>query len=162
MSVSKVKDNWPALAKAIEELAQREVLVGVPQVEAPREGDEWDGPMNNATLAYIHDNGSPAANIPARPFMAPGVEKVQDYVTARLESAGRAAMDGDQGTVEVELEKAGMKTQASIRNTINDGIEPELADSTLAARRRRGRTGTVPLVDTGQLRNSIQYVVRKK
>lgn len=162
MSVSKVKDNWPALMKAIEDLARREVLVGVPQVEAPREGDEEHGPMNNATLAYIHDNGSPKANIPARPFMAPGVEKVQDYVTARLEAAGRAALDGELGTAEVELEKAGMKTQASIRNTINDGVQPELAASTLAARRQRGRTGTVPLIDTGQLRNSIQYVVRKK
>jgi hypothetical protein len=31
----------------------------------------------------------------------------------------------------------------------------------LRARRARGRTGDVPLVDTGELRNSITYVIRK-
>jgi hypothetical protein len=33
---------------------------------------------------------------------------------------------------------------------------------TLERRRAKGRTGTKPLIDTGQLRNAITYVLRKK
>ena len=109
-----------------------------------------------------------AANIPARPFMRPGIMEVKDFIAKELEKGARGAMNGDAGAVDIALNRAGLKAQASIRGKINEGIAPELAPSTLAARRARrarrarGRTGTKPLVDTGQLRNSINYVVRKK
>jgi hypothetical protein len=71
-------------------------------------------------------------------------------------------------------------TQNAVRTKITDGPFAPLADSTLRARARRGRKGAVaelksraqgnapnnanakPLIDTGQLRKSITYVVRKK
>jgi hypothetical protein len=45
--------------------------------------------------------------------------------------------------------------------TAGQGFAP-LAAATLAARRRKGRTGTKPLIDTGQLRRAITYVLRRK
>ena len=155
-AVSKLLDNWPTFRASLGNLTS-DVLVGVPADKITRKDV-----MTNASLAYIHDQGSPAANIPARPFMRPGIMEVKDFIAKELEKGARGAMNGDAGAVDIALNRAGLKAQASIRGKINEGIAPELAPSTLAARRARGRTGTKPLVDTGQLRNSINYVVRKK
>ena len=155
-----------------------DVLVGVPAEKAQRK--EENQPMNNATLAYIHDNGSPAANIPARPFMRPGIYAAQDKITGALRAGAVQALDGKTAAVERSLNIAGLTAQSSIRGVINEGIAPPLADSTLEARARRGsksakhelnarsqgmtlgNAGAKPLIDTGQLRNSINYVVRRK
>jgi len=48
-----------------------------------------------------------------------------------------------------------------VKAKISSGPFKKLADATLAARRRRGRTGTKPLQDTDQLLNSVTYVMRK-
>ena len=153
-----LRDNFPTFRASLDNL-KAEVLVGVPSDKTGRKGDKE---MNNATLAYIHDNGSPAANIPARPFMHPGIMDVKEGIAKALESGARGAMHGEQNAVDKALNVAGLTAQSSIRATINKGIDPALAPSTLAARRARGRTGTKPLVDTAQLRNSINYVVREK
>ena len=63
------------------------------------------------------------------------------------------------------LHRVGLTAQNSVRRVINAGVAPPLAASTLRSRRTRKvakRTGTVALIDTGQLRNSITYVIRPK
>jgi phage gpG-like protein len=137
-----------------------DVLVGVPAEKGIR-NEEGQG-MNNATLAFIHDNGSPAANIPARPFMRPGIIAAKEKITSSLRAGAVGAMHGESSTVERALNVAGLAAQSSIRATINAGIEPALAPSTIAARKAKGQKGEKPLIRTGQLRNSINYVVRKK
>jgi hypothetical protein len=42
---------------------------------------------------------------------------------------------------------------------INSNVGPPLKPGTLAARRRRGLKRTNTLVDTGQMRNAVTYVV---
>lgn len=161
MSNPVVKDNVAAVLAAIQGLVNRQVLVGIPSAKAERSNEPGE-PINNAQLGYIHEFGSPLANIPARPFLIPGVEMVEDKVTDRLQKAAKAAIKGDSNKVEAELHAAGLAAQAGARFQLNSGEHEALAPSTLAARRRRGRTGDKPLVDTGQLRNSITYVVRDK
>lgn len=156
-----ILNKLPKLKTAFAQLAQQEVLVGVPSEDAARKSEEKQ-PMNNATLAYIQDNGSPAANIPERPFMRPGIQDCKEKVVKQFKNGAKAALEGNADAIDKALHTSGLIAQAAIRNRINAGPPPPLAKSTLAARRRRGRTGTVPLVDTGQLRNSINYVLRKK
>lgn len=150
------------ILKASLPLFKKDVLVGVPN-ESPKRKAEGEavGPMNNATLAYIHDNGSPAANIPARPFMQPGIASAKERIVSTLLAGAKANIAGNTEAIENALHKTGLIAQAQIRSKINEGIAPELAPRTLAARRARGRTGTKPLIDTGQLRNSINYVIRE-
>lgn len=154
-----VNDRMPALLKAMSALVKSEVLVGVPAESTERNDGE---PINNATLGYIHETGAPAAGIPARPFLIPGVAAVEDKVADQLGKGAQAALKGDQRAVDQRLHAAGLVAETSVKNTINAGIAPALSDSTIANRQRRGRTGTVPLVDTGKLRNSITHVVRRK
>ena len=157
-----ILDNLPKLKTSFARLASQEVLVGVPKETDPRKDENEKQPMNNATLAYIHDKGSPKRNITARPFMEPGIEACKDRVVNQFKIGAKKALDADDAAIEHALHKSGMIAKLSIQNTINAGPPPPLAEETLAARRRRGRTGTVPLIDTGQLRNSINYVIRKK
>ena len=184
-------DNLSALVKGLKSLVGKEVLVGVPEDKSQRDSNgNHIGPANNATLAYIHDNGAPASNIPARPFMRPGINAVRERITSRMQSAVKAALDGHPEKVDAQLEAVGLIAATSIKKTINDGdgFTP-LLPSTVAARYRgrgakrprkselayaaliaSGQTpgdaqtaaGIKPLIDTGQLRNSITYVVRDK
>lgn len=154
-----INDRMPALLKAMSLLVQSEVLVGIPAESTERsEGDA----INNATLGYIHETGAPAAGIPARPFLVPGVAAAEEDVADQLAKGATAALAGDKTGIDQRLHAAGLVAETSVKNTLNAGVEPALADSTIAARARRGRTGTVPLIDTGKLRNSITHVVRRK
>lgn len=173
-----VKDLLPKIKEGLARIEKQEVLVGIP-AESPQRKDE-KGPMNNATLAYIHDNGSPAANIPARPFMRPGIMLAKEKIANTLGAAAVRTLEGGNGQMSSALHKIGLIAQASVREVINEGVAPPLADSTLKARARRGRKGAIkelknraeglaagmgdakPLVDTGQMRNAISYVVREK
>lgn len=154
-------DNVAKVLASIQELAGKQVMVGIPASKAEREEGDTE-PINNAQLGYIHEYGAPASNIPARPFLNPGIARTQESINNHLKKAAKAAMDGNEEKVDVELNATGLIAQAGARNEINSGDLAPLAKSTLAARRKRGRTGDKPLIDTGQLRNSITYVIRKK
>lgn len=172
-------DKLGEVLKGIDALVGKRVLVGVPGKTADRNQDEY-GPMNNATLGYINEFGSPASNIPARPFLVPGVEEGMDAIAARLEKAAVAATNNDPGAVDKQLHAAGLEAQTAVREKITTGPFEPLKLSTLRARARKGRKGAKeeiasrlagnepnpenarPLIDTGQLRNSISYVIRKR
>lgn len=153
-------DRLDEVLKSISGLMQKEVLVGVPDSTAGRK-DEGE-PLSNAEIGYILENGSPANNIPERPHLVPGVEDARPKFEPQLQKGVEAALDGDLEKVDRSLNRAGLVAVNSVRAKINSNIPPKLADSTLAARRRRGVTRENTLVDTGQYRNSITYVVRKK
>lgn len=164
-----VTDKTAALREALKKLTSQEVLVGIPEAKAAREGE-----MNNATLGYIHDKGSPAQNIPARPFMEPGIAKKRDDIVAELRAAGEAALDMQPGKIDQRLQRVGLIAQAGIRSMFGGGEMAPLKPETIASRTNAkgraknqkkmgdGGAAAVPLIDTGQLRNSISYVVRKK
>ena len=141
----------------IKAMLGKQVLVGIPDANAGRK----DGAITNAALGYIHENGSPARNIPARPFLIPGVAAVKAKTVSILK---RAAEDGleNPSAVDKGLNAAGLVAVASVKNRIRngEGFAP-LSEATIAERKRKGAKGTKPLIRTGQLLNSITYVVRE-
>ena len=157
-----VRDNFPKLQKGVQAVIAVDVLVGVPAEKAPREEDARGTPINNAALAYIHDNGCPAVNIPARPFMRPGIENARHDIESGFAKAASAALEGRTDDMMLQLNAVGIKAATAIRMKINTGPFLPIGAATIAARRRRGRISTKPLIDTGQMRNSITYVIRKR
>lgn len=153
-------DRLDDVLKSITSLVQQEILVGVPDSTAGRKDD--DQPISNAEIGYIQEMGSPANNIPARPHLVPGVEEAESKFTPQLQKGVEAALDGNAEQVGRRLDSAGLIAQNSVRAKINSNIAPELAESTLEARRRRGVTRENTLVDSAQYRNSIIFVRRKK
>lgn len=152
------KDKVAQVLKGIRLLEEESIYVGVPEKNDERK----KGTITNAHLAAIQEFGWPKGNIPARPFLVPGVRDSEEKVAPHLRKAADAAMERKPSKVRQQYDAAGLIAQNVVRAIINRGINPPLKKSTIAARKRRGRMGTKPLIDTGQLRNSITYVIRKK
>lgn len=191
IGVQKTVDNVAQLMARVTALTTSDVLVGVPADKSARK----DAGPTNAEIARIHEFGSPAHNIPARPFLFPGIKRIRSQAMAMLKLGAQDALQG-KGSVDVTLNKVGMLARNSVVNEITDPDPPftPLAYATIRARLRRTAAGRrqlrkakaiqqasdtgrsmltgeaaiarlgltfKPLIDTGALRASISYVVRK-
>lgn len=156
-------DKVPAALAALRYLDTSRILIGVPASTAGRQEDA-DGnaaPINNAAIGFIQENGAPEVNIPARPFLVPGVASIKDQAAKRLASAAKSVLSADPKQAEDQFNAVGLMGQNAVRRKITDGPFIPLSERTLAARAARGVTRTKPLIDTGQLRAAITYVIRK-
>ena len=115
---------------------------------------------SNALIAYWMENGT--EHISPRPFLKPGIKAAQKKISMWLERAGQASLDGKPEMVMKSLMAAGLVAQSSVRAKIVEGPFVPLAKSTLAARRRAGFMGTKPLIASGQLRQSVSFIVKTK
>lgn len=158
MTVKVVKDEVSKLLNKFKELNKKEVLVGVPQNKTNRKSNE----LNNAQIAFINNYGSPANNIPPRPFMEPGINKIKGEYFSILKKYA-LSLPSDNSSLEKGLNAIGLVAQSSIKNIIrtNEGFPP-IKDSTLKQRRYQNFKGEKALIRTGQLLNSITYVIRDK
>lgn len=152
------KDTVAETLGTLKHMAEKRVLIGIPSDKTPRRGE----PINNAALGFIHENGSAARNIPPRPFLIPGVRDAASRCVEVLKRYGKAAF-GEPTQIDKGLNASGLIAQASVKNRIvsQEGFTP-LKASTIAARKSRGAKGEKALIRTGQLLNSISYVVRGK
>lgn len=165
---------------AIQAITVYDVLVGFPDSGEERKPEELastftakgkrirhfkatPSSVTNAYIAFIQEQGSPAANIPARPFMIPGIKSINTRAARMLEQAAIAAMQGEPAKGLVILNQLGLSAVAAVQRAITVGAGwPPLSELTLAARRARGVKRTHPLIDTGQLRQHVEYVIRKR
>jgi hypothetical protein len=179
VKVDKVDD----VLKAFDALTSNRVLIGIPSTTAGR----TDGaPINNATIGYINEFGSPAQNIPPRPFLVPGVRNAQERIIARLKQGIMYAARGQKEAAVRALHAVGMTAANSVKQKMRTGPFVPLSDVTLADRANRntttGRAGSrkgakkelerraqgeapstefaKPLIDTSALLKSITYVIR--
>lgn len=152
------RDDSRKVLKAIHSMGKKRVLIGIPADATARKGD----PITNAALGYIHENGSAARNIPPRPFLVPGVAAASQRCAEVLKGYAKKSVNGES-TIDKGLNAAGLIAQASVKNKIvsGDGFAP-LKASTIEARKRKNAQGEKPLIRTGQLLNSITFVVRDK
>lgn len=183
-----LRDRLPEVLSSIRDLVGQEVLVGIPDSTTDRD-DEEDSPMTNAAIGYVHETGSPAANIPARPWLVPGVMEARESTTNKLEAATKAALDGKMDQVQQNLHAAGIIAAASVKRKITTGEFEPLKPATVRQRRRNRGTksmraaekeylklidqgvspeaaqtaaGIQPLLNTAQMRNAVTHVIRKR
>jgi hypothetical protein len=161
----KVKtDKVSAVLKGIHNLTAHRVMVGIPSTKAVRDIQTGE-PINNAALGYIHEHGAPEVNIPARPFLLPGVRSIRGEIVKRLRDAAKVALHGSPRAVMRAYHALGLLAQRTVRQKITEGPFVPLSPATLYRRQHRKvapRKGTRPLIDTGQLRRAIDYVIRKR
>lgn len=180
-----VKDRVKTVTDSLRALTKQQVLVGIPAAKTDR---TEAGPITNAALGYIHETGAPGANIPARPWLIPGVRKSTSATLPHLRGACNAALDGEPEKAQHELVRAGIIAEGFARNEIVTGNFVPLKPATVAARRysrgtqsrREGeeqylaliRAGVTPaaaqtaanihpLINTAQMLKSVTSVVRK-
>jgi len=142
---------------ALDRMRRCKVMVGIPAEKAMRGGDV----MNNASLMYIHEHGSDLRNIPARPVLGPAIASVQPMIQKEFEAAAKAMIDYETGLarnvedVTRHLDRAGMVAANAAKRLI--GQSPPLAPNAPSTIARKG--SNAPLIDTGQLRRAITWVV---
>jgi hypothetical protein len=126
-------------------------------------------------LLAIHEHGSPAMHIPARPVVKPALAKpsVRAEMGQAMMNACAAALDGDLSGVTAALEESGRAGVDGIHAYIDAGIPPPNAPVTLTGGwirnpvsgkpvKVKGKSGTTPLVDTGQLYNDFDWEITGK
>lgn len=185
--VYKTVDKFGEIAKALEELKNRDILVGIPQEKASRRGEGLTNaelgfllsegvraePMrremaeaqkqgatySQARDAYLMEHGDPMWHIPPRPFLQPSIEANIDKLTSQQTKIVKAALDGKPAAAKIEMQKLGLLAQSIVKGWFTDprnGWAPN-APATIQA-----KGSDRPNIDSGQMRNSITYVVRDK
>lgn len=161
MPVSKsliIEKRLAALERRFKDMRQLNslgVLVGYPAASSDNDREGSREPTN-AELAYLHTYGT--QNIPARPFLEPALEQNATRLAAALEP------DISDPTSTKPLELAGLLAETEVKNYLQTSVTPPLAPSTIKARQRAHKTkgsNFRPLIDTGQLRNAVKYVIDK-
>lgn len=180
-------DKVAELLSSLDALGKQRVLVGIPGEAAGRE----DG-ITNAMLGYVHEFGSPEQNIAARPFLRSAAEQTRDQVISILRKGAEGVMNGNADAAAKALTAAGQLgaskakeimsagegfaplTQGALRSRVARALRGKglarrddlkkwnKARVTLLKKGRFTLEGATPLIDTGQLRNAITFVIREK
>lgn len=151
----KDQDNGAKTTLAMFRRLGLELDVGVlgPAAEAPhRDPDGQAGPLTVAEVAAFHELG---LGVPERSFVRAWFEANHQQVLQDLRAGLQQIVLG-RLTPEQVTDLIGQKCVAGIRARIQSGIDPPLAESTIA---RKG--SSTPLIDTGQLWSAISYEVRR-
>lgn len=130
------------------------IQVGVFSTKSNRQ-EKIDIGITNADLMFIHENGSPLNNIPARPVLDLTIEwanksgllnrTIEKLLKIYIESKNLDLMDQ-------EMNKLALKIQNYARRLIYDK-DPRLVENAPSTISRKG--SDTPLLDTGQLARSI-------
>ena len=130
------------------------VRVGVLEEATKTESGEGEtrAPLTLLEVAALHEFGAPGAGIPQRSFIRAGVDENLERIQTIQRTLGRQVLGGIE--LPVALDRLGAKVAAMLQNRISAGIEPPNSPETIE---RKG--SSKPLVDTGQLKASITWLV---
>ena len=136
------------IQKELKELNELIVAVGFP---AGGPADEKG--VSVAEYAAYNDLGTIYS--PSRPFLRDSVNNHQADFNQFCAAAVREIMNG--GTARQALEKLGVYAKGIVQEQITDGTYEANSETTI---RRKG--SAKPLMDTGLMRESVNYEIRKK
>ena len=134
--------------RMLQELSKLEVRVGFQAGEAQEE----DGTDICEVAAY---NELGTEHIPARPFLRKSVDENANKINSFMKAKVRDLTQGVTG--EQVLKEIGIFQKDLIQEKITSGGFAPNADSTIA---KKG--SSKPLIDTGRMRQSVNYVIQKK
>lgn len=131
----------------LEELVKLKVKVGFPEGS----GGYDDGTSLAQVAAYNEFGGS---SKPARPFMKQSFENHQGELEAACERVNRVINSG--GSAQAALNRLGITVKGLVQNEIVSGGFAPNHPHTIAQ-----KGSSQPLIDTGHMRQSVNYVVEK-
>jgi phage gpG-like protein len=143
---------WDALRERLRRLGRKgaHVRVGVMQSA----GNAPSG-ISLVELAAVHEFGSPAAGIPERSFIRSTFRERGEQLVNLTTRLAKAVI-AERSSIDEALGLLGAWGADQVKRTIRGFIEPPLKQKTID---RKG--SDLPLVDTGQLINSITWEVAK-
>lgn len=181
--------KFGSFVKKLTALTRKRVLVGIPEERSTR--PEVGEKINNAELLYIQSNGvrkesmrdemqahidagmkysaahslyvqshgSPLWQIPPRPVLEPAIKANKKPIANQLKKSYEAALDGNMQEAENCLQKAGMIGENAAKGWFENPANkwPPNSPKTIA---KKGSDS--PLIDTGEMRKAITYVIREE
>lgn len=137
----------------IRNMGKEKVLVGVPSsANSMHEG----GTINMATLAAVHEFGSPSRGIPERSFLRSAVLEHKADIKNFIMEGTQAYLQQKKDIDLAFYNKIGLFAANLVKDKILKGPFVPLSATTIE---RKG--SSKPLIDTGALRQSITWTVRK-
>lgn len=153
----KRKSKLPELTKKVEKMANSHVKIGILEEAGSHDGD--DSTLTVADVASFHEFGTTDANgqthVPERSFIRSSIDDKRSELREMAKKLQGMILTGKM-TAKQALGLLGEKMQAEMIRKINEGIDPELDPATI---KRKG--SSTPLIDTGQLKQSIRYKVEE-
>jgi hypothetical protein len=155
MSVRVVDRGADELVARIRSLrtTKAKVRVGILSDAPKKEREGATGKYSLLEVAAVHEFGAPRAGIPARSFVRGTIDERTEDI-ARLERAVLAKVVAGDIALKPALDAIGAKVAGWIQQRIAAGIEPALSAETAAKKK-----SSTPLVDTGQLRSAVTWLV---
>ena len=129
------------------------VRVGILSDAPKKEREGATGKLSLLEVAAVHEFGAPRAGIPARSFIRGTIDERTEDI-ARLERVMLAKVVAGDIALKPALDAIGAKVAGWIQQRIAAGIEPALSPATVAKKK-----SSTPLVDTGQLRSAVTWLV---
>lgn len=148
--IDKLTEEGKRFMEAIRELGELQVRVGF---QRGREISQENG-VDLCDIASWNELGT-STNIPSRPFLRDSVDKHAEEINAFLEAQTKLLVKGT--SAQQVLKNIGMFQKAKIQEEITDGSFEPNADSTIW---KKGSDH--PLIDTGLMRNSVNYIICRK
>ena len=148
----KARDKWTADGKKfraeIEKLKQMQVRIGYQR--GKKVNDEG---VDLLDIAMWNELGT--VNSPSRPFLRKSVDENADKINAFCKAQLQRVTKGE--SAEAVLKAIGVFCKGLVQEKIVDGDYAPNAPSTIARKK-----SDKPLIDTGLMRLSVNYVVTKK
>lgn len=98
--------------------------------------------------------------IPSRPFLRDSVDDNEDEIVKFLQSKVVDIIHGK--TAEQVLKEIGVFQKDMVQTTIEDGHFEPNSEATIRRKTVKGKKGDHPLIDTGTMKNSVNFVIKKK
>lgn len=155
MTVRVVDRGADALVARVRALraSSASVRVGILSDAPKKEREGATGKYSLLEVAAVHEFGAPAAGIPQRSFIRATVDEHAADI-ARMERVMLAKVVAGEIALKPALDAIGAKVAGWCQQRIAAGIAPALSPATVAKKK-----SSTPLVDTGQLRSSLTWLV---
>lgn len=191
-SKGKVEHNeynggFAGLVKRLQGLQKRQIQVGIPQQTSSRKEEG----INNAELLYIHthgtrrkamrkemqegmdrglkyseafslyiqSHGSPLWHSPPRPVLEPAIKANKEKIALQFSKIVKAAADGNADAMERAITNTGTTAQNACQAWFNDPRNGWAPNDPKTIKKKKSEN---PLINSGELRKHIIYVVREK
>lgn len=149
VEIKVIDKGWIRIQRDLKRITGSYVKVGYPEEKS--KGHKGKAPIDIAALGAIHEFGT--STIPPRPFMAQAFDENLQKVVAMIKTEESAILEGKR-TTKNALEKIGAFYRDATKMIFLRGQFAPLKAATIA---RKGSNR--PLVDTGQLRASVDFEV---
>lgn len=111
-----------------------------------------------ATVAMVHEHGSPAQGIPMRQFFRPTIAAESGKWMRQIGDGAKAVLEGRRTALQV-LETVALGAAGDVAKSIERVTSPPLKPATIKNKITPGNTK--PLVDSGQMIQSVTGVAER-